>query len=180
MSDQREIDNHFLKFRNDINRIMSKRGEYQTFRKYFDYVIEFKTNEIRAKALGIANQDEDDQKENMNEDISDLVNKFNSTKAVAKAKKEYLKKVYMYEIANLIRAHSKDSNINDNAVQVNDVAFELAPGHIWGRLDCFPNFTNLFATCGHNIVNIIDSESGKIVKRFNDDMLANRTKEVFV
>ena len=76
----------------------------------------------------------------------------------------------------MIRAHSKDNNMNDADTHVNDAAFELA--ELPNAIGALPNYTNLCATCGNNIINLIDVDSGKIVKRFVDDMHQNRTKEV--
>jgi WD40 repeat protein len=63
-------------------------------------------------------------------------------------------------------------------VKVNDAAFEL-DGPAPDNFLSMPKYTNLCATCGLNIVNIIDVNSGKIVKRFNDEVVMNRTKEVY-
>jgi len=76
----------------------------------------------------------------------------------------------------MIRGHSKDNNIEDSASLVNDAAFELAS--LTDNLNTSPTYTNLSATCGNNVINLIDVETGKIVKRFVDDMVFNKSKEV--
>lgn len=59
------------------------------------------------------------------------------------------------------------------------MAYELDPSHQFGNYNDLPKYTNLCATCGYNIINILDTETGKIVKRFNDDLLMNKNKESF-
>ncbi|CAF0706544.1 unnamed protein product [Brachionus calyciflorus] len=189
-NDDSQIDTLFNQFRTYMSKIMSKRSEYQALKKYIDYVIEFRINQIRTASF----DDENDQKENVNNDEN--INKL-ALKAVVKLdalnlkpikdlnsdlslkKQEYIKNMNLFVVENLIRAHSKDGNINDNTTLVTDVAFEIDQEHVFGFLDNIPKYTNLFATCGNNIVNIIDSETGKIIKRFNDDLLMNRNKESF-
>lgn len=81
------------------------------------------------------------------------------------------------QLSHLIRAHSLGGNSSDRSTYVHDAAFELDPSvEIVGTL-CEPlTYTNLVATCGLNILNLIDTETGKIVKRFSDDV--NKSKEV--
>ena len=63
-------------------------------------------------------------------------------------------------------------------IKVNDAAFELADNKAFGNLNLAPIYTNICATCGENIINFIDVESGKVVKRFNDEAFINNSKEV--
>ena len=81
-----------------------------------------------------------------------------------------------FELSHMLRGHSKDNNIEDSTTPVNDAAFELAK--LNKNLIAKPIYTNLCATCGHNIINLIDVESGKILQRFVDDMVFNKTKYV--
>lgn len=85
-----------------------------------------------------------------------------------------------FQLSFLIRAHSAGANSSDRETHVNDAAFELDPQvEIVGSL-CEPLvYTNICATCGLNIVNLIDTETGKIVKRLADDTCVNKLKEVF-
>lgn len=86
-----------------------------------------------------------------------------------------------FQLSHLIRAHSAAGNSSDRVTRVNDAAFELDPSvEIVGSL-CEPlAYTNVCVTCGLNILNFIDTETGKIVKRFVDDGYVNKTKEVRV
>ena len=91
-------------------------------------------------------------------------------------KEKILHEFAKYNIAYLIRGHSKDGSSHDSMTQVNDVAFELALSPS-SDLNVLPKYTNLCATCGLNIVNIIDTNSGRIVKRYNDETMLRGTKE---
>lgn len=85
------------------------------------------------------------------------------------------------QLQHLIRAHSIAGNSSDRSTPVNDAAFELSPDvEIAGLLCETLTFTDICATCGLNIINFINTETGKIVKRFNDDGFVNRQKEVTV
>ena len=90
--------------------------------------------------------------------------------------------LHEYQLRHLIRAHSVGGNVSDRTTPVNDAAFELAPdkNEFVGTLNETLSYTNICATCGLNIVNVIDTESGKIVKRFNDDAFVNRLKEAII
>lgn len=167
---------------------MSKRSDYHTYRLYIEHVIDYLINEIKRKSFG----NQLDQKENIGNNENKLflnpVVKLDplGTKLpqpiqadVSQKKREILKKIYQYEIDSLMRAHSKESNINDNSTPVTDAAFELSTEIEINSFGVLPKYTNLCATCGHNIINIIDTDNGKILKRFNDDLLMNRNKESF-
>jgi hypothetical protein len=87
--------------------------------------------------------------------------------------------LYEYQLKHLIRAHSLlKNNANDGASWVNDAAFELADTNTFTNVEDSLSYTKFCATCGQNVVNIIDTESGKIVKRFRDEMTMNRVTEV--
>lgn len=88
--------------------------------------------------------------------------------------------LYEYQLKYLIRGHSLAGNLNDKSTRVDDVAFELSPSQATLTVDDKPMYTNICATCGQNIINLIDTDTGKIVKRFNDDMFMNKTKEVLL
>lgn len=86
-----------------------------------------------------------------------------------------------FQLKHLIRAHSQGGNSSDRSTPVNDAAFELSPdAEISGTLSESLTYTNICATCGLNIINLIDTATGKIVKRFNDDAFVNKQKEVWV
>jgi hypothetical protein len=166
-----------------VIKIFSKRAEYLAIKKYFDCVIEYQVNKIRRKAFNLDKDSE--QKENIdtnNENRKSINPKSSSVlqPKVSMRKKDFIKTLPQYEIAHLIRAHSKENNMNDNTSLVTDAAFELAAfKESDDRLYQLPDYTNLCATCGLNVINIIDVETGKIVKRFSDEMFQNKTKEVF-
>lgn len=87
--------------------------------------------------------------------------------------------LHTYQLRHLIRAHSLAGNINDRSTRVNDAAYEIDPSATFtGTLNEVLAYTNICATCGLNVVNLIDTETGKVVKRFNDDAFMNRVKEV--
>lgn len=188
--DENQVENLFNTFRAYMFKIMSKRSDFHTYRLYIEYVIDYSINEIKVHSF----DSKLEQKENIgNNECTKMLNPIvkldplgvKLAKSIKpdtnKKKRELLEKIYQYEIDCLIRAHSKESNINDNSTSVTDAAFELKADNIEpNNLEEFvPNYTNLCATCGHNIVNIIDTDSGKIIKRFNDDLLMNRSKESF-
>ncbi|RNA31366.1 DEAD box ATP dependent RNA helicase [Brachionus plicatilis] len=186
--EENQVENLFYNFRSSMLKIMSKRSDYQTYRAYFEHVIDFFINEIKAHSFN--NQEE--HKENIGNNhnklslnpfvkLDPLGAKLDQSKRsnVYNKQKELFKKVYHYDVENLIRAHSKDGNINDNSTPVTDAAFELSAENELSDINRVPKYTNLCATCGHNIINIMDTDSGKIIKRFNDDLLMNRNKESF-
>ena len=84
-----------------------------------------------------------------------------------------------FDVSHLIRAHSKNNDVNDTATVINDAEFEIAPNGYPNQLGQLPVYTNIVATCGDSIINFVDVETGKIVKRFNDDFIMNNTKEVY-
>ena len=170
------------KFKNEAHKIFNKRSDYNNLKKYYDFLIEYQIKQINRE---IGHGDDSDQKENnmfpgMKVVIPPLDAKFLAEKQCnivhTKSKKDLIKNFPNYELSNMLRAHSKDNNMNDAESHVSDAAFELAD--FTDSIDSLPNYTNLVATCGNNIINLIDTESGKIVKRFVDDMAQNRVKEV--
>ena len=82
-----------------------------------------------------------------------------------------------HQLTYLLRAHSANNNINDRLSYVTDAAFELK----FDETDSSRLFfTNLCATCGQNLLNIIDTNSGQIVKRFRDTTILNGYIEVII
>lgn len=167
---------------------MSKRSDYQTYRLYIEHVIDYLINEIKLKSFDSRLEHKENIENGKNKLFLNPVVKLDPLGAklvqafqsdVNRKKKEILEKIYQYEIDNLMRAHSKESNINDDSTAVTDAAFEVNTQIEFNGLDDIPKYTNLCATCGHNIINFIDTDSGKILKRFNDDLLINRNKESF-
>ena len=187
---QAEIESHLNKFHSDVVKIFSKRAEYSNIKKYFDCVIEFQVNKIRRRAFNLDKDSE--QKENIDTNSENHRKSINPNSSmltkptsvlqpkVSMRKKDFIKTLPQYEMAYMLRAHSKENNMNDNTSLVSDAAFELASfNESDDRLYQLPSYTNLCATCGVNVINLIDVESGKIVKRFSDEMFQNKTKEVF-
>ena len=199
-----DLDAHFAKLRTEITRIYQRKQEYVTLRKYFDYVIDHEIALIRQQASnGVdANTNADDhsdqageQKENnkpmpvlkiakLNIDTIVEHNKMpaTTTTTLPMSKQDIVRKMGLFDLVHLMRAHSKNNNVADNATEVADAAFEIAASESSGDASSSRKqlFTNLCATCGHTIINLIDVESGRIVKRFNDDYVHNGVKEACV
>jgi hypothetical protein len=138
-------------------------------------VVEHEANRIRNNIYNEIS----DQKENVCNKAKVLVKPLDKTLVIEHAKKtknDIISSMRQFEISHMIRGHSKDNNIEDSASLVNDAAFELAS--LTDNLNTSPTYTNLSATCGNNVINLIDVETGKIVKRFVDDMVFNKSKEV--
>lgn len=93
-----------------------------------------------------------------------------------KINQEHILKYSNINLSHMIRGHSKNNDPNDNLTEVKDAAFELA--YLNNSLDEQPSYTNVCATCGGNIVNLIDVTSKKIIKRFNDEQYLNGSQEV--
>lgn len=83
----------------------------------------------------------------------------------------------MFNLSHLLRCHSKQNDPNDSNSQVSDAAFEILT--LPKTIDQLPTYSNIFATCGQNTINLIDATNGKVLQRFNDDLLLNQTKEVY-
>jgi hypothetical protein len=167
-------ENLFFKFKSDIMRIYSKRTEFASMKKSLEAIIDREVASIRSDPFQL-----DELKEN---DSTLAMNNVSMTKNAPllpprlKDKETIIQEFRRYTLSNLIRAHSKDGSSHDNLTQVNDIAFELQS--VSSDLSVLPKYTNLFATCGQNIVNIIDANTGKVIKRYNDDTVVNRQKEV--
>jgi WD40 repeat protein len=166
--------------------------EYNQIRKYFDYVIDHEIGLIRNNASPTVNQE--DQKENNKPElvklppVSVLIKAFdksnnlpvmNNKQSAMQIKKDLIKKMGQFDACHLIRAHSKNNDVNDTATTINDAEFEIAPNGYPTQLGHLPTFTNIAATCGDSIINFIDAETGKIIKRFNDDFKINNMKEIY-
>jgi WD40 repeat protein len=147
---------------------------------------------IRNNASSSSNQEE--QKENNKPElfklppVSVLIKAFdisnnqpltNNKQSNMQAKKDLIKKMGQFDVSHLIRAHSKNNDVNDTATTINDAEFEIAPNGYPTQLGHLPVYTNIAATCGDTIINFIDVETGKIIKRFNDDFIINNAKEVY-
>ena len=172
---ENETESLIEKFKHDAIKIFSKRNEYVNFKKYYEYVVEHQVNQIRSSIYNEISE----QKENVCNKAKVIVkplDKMAIKEHVNKAKKEIINSMSQFELSHMLRGHSKDNNIEDSATSVNDAAFELA--EFDQNLNSKPMYTNLCATCGHNIINLIDVESGKILKRFVDDMMFNKSKDV--
>lgn len=173
---ENETASHINKFKAEANRIFSKRSEYHSFKKYYDYVVEYQVNKIRNDLHDRIT----DQKENICHKAKVVVKPLDRKivqELSSKSKRIAIESLTAFELAHMLRGHSKDNNIEDSSTTVNDAAFEIA--ELTGKLDAMHSYTNICATCGNNIINLIDVESGKIVKRFVDEMVFNRSKEVY-
>ncbi len=186
LNSQKEVENHYAKFCNEIYRIYSKRPEYATLKKYFDYVINHEIDSLRYgedsehkenKQLDLQKQQFIETNEGLNKSLFKKKLSVQVPK-LADLPLNLIKTWQEPEILHLIRGHSKDNNINDNSTPVTDVAFELAS--IRFSLNDMPSYTNICATSGQNVINLIDVETGKILKRFSDEMCVNRVKEVYL
>jgi hypothetical protein len=175
-------ENLFFKFKSEVMRIYSKRTEFASMKKSLGAIIDREVASIRNDPF-----QHDESKEN-DSTLSGTMNSSNMSIAMKnvmappapprlKDKETIIQEFRRYSISNLIRAHSKDGSSHDNQTQVNDIAFELQSAT--SDLSVLPKYTNLFATCGLNIVNIIDASTGKVTKRYNDESIVNRQKEVF-
>lgn len=168
--------------------------EYNQIRKYFEYVID---HEIGLIKNNVSSNQEEHKENNKPEliklppvsvlikafDINNIANinqqLVNNKQNSLQTKKDLIKKLGQFDVSNLIRAHSKNNDVNDTTTSVNDAEFEIDSNGNITFLGQLPTFTNIVATCGDNIINFIDTETGKIVKRFNDDFLMNGVKEVY-
>jgi len=170
-----------LKFRSELVKIFSKKSDYLTFKKYYSHLIDFQVDYITTQLMQMLATD--DQKENKRKSLRNSkinLEKFEVKKVdpslVDKVSKELGKlKTETDYVAHMLRAHSKQNDPNDNSSEVNDVAFELAS--VPSSLEDIPAYTKMFATCGQYIINLIDSETGKIMKRFNDDHVNQKNKK---
>lgn len=161
-------------FRMDTNKIFSKKTEYNSLKKYYnrliDYQIEYISKEVFALIPG-------DQKEN-NQTASKInLDKFAKNLDLCKDITIQIDKLNTCmdappSITHMLRCHSKNNSSNDNTTEVMDAAFELAS--VRKSFDEDQEYTNIFATCGGYIINFIDAESGKILKRFNDNHLNSK------
>ncbi len=172
---ENETEGLIEKFKHDALKIFAKRNEYANLKKYFEYVVEYQVNQIRNGVYDEISE----QKENVCNKAKVLIKPLDKTiikEHVNKTKKEIISNMSQFELSHMLRGHSKDNNIEDSTTSVNDAAFELAK--LNKNLLSKSVHTNLCATCGHNIINLIDVESGKILQRFVDDMVFNKTKDV--
>ncbi len=183
--------------RNDCTKIFGKKSDFVTFKKYYNHLIEHMLNHIQKELEKIFLED---AKENTDSSLSkncetpkitktlkinltqfnlkNLENlKMNLLPANDSKVNENLKSNALLEIAHLLRCHSNQNNPNDNETEVNDAAFELNMPYRCS-LDDSLTYTDLFATCGRNIINFIDAKSGKVLKRFTDDSFVKHKKEV--
>ncbi len=182
-SDQTFAQGIMLKFRSELVKIFSKKSDYQTLKKYYVHLIDFQVDYIGTQLIQMLTPD--DQKENKRKSLRNTkinLEKFEAKKvdpsSVDKVRQELGKlKTDTNYVAFMLRAHSKQNDPNDNSSEVTDVAFELAS--LPNSLEDLPVYTKIFATCGQYIINLIDSDTGKILKRFNDDHVNQKNvKEV--
>ena len=183
-----DYENLFFKFKSEIIRIYAKRSEYSSLKKLYEFVVDQEINLIRQDPFHsyqpLTQQTAiDDFKENTNEtnttiNLAKNMNNLTLLKQPSKSKDDLMNEFKKYTVSHLIRAHSKDGSSHDSTTPVNDIAFELETEPT-GDLNASPKYTNFCATCGSNIVNVIDVSTGKVVKRFNEESMVNRSKEVF-
>jgi hypothetical protein len=170
IQNEKEIENHIENFKTEANKIFTKRGDYMNFKKYYAYIIDYQVKRIKNEMS--------ESKENICHSIPTVrIQNMDLFKLKAKKKINAIASYNKYELVHMIRCHSKDNNIEDSETPVNDVAFELC--EFSREIDRAPNYTNICATCGNNIINLIDIESGSIVNRFVDEMLHKKNKEVY-
>ena len=176
-----DVEAHIEKLKTEATKIFAKRSDYSMFKKYYDHLIEFQGNKFKNDVCNTIT----DHKENICHKAQVLIKPLdknllekNIVNEISSKKKSMLESLSQYELAYLIRGHSKDNNIEDSSTSVTDAAFE--PRIISGRLEAMPSYTNICATSGNNIINLIDVESGKIMKRFVDEMVFKKNKEVDV
>ncbi len=172
-----------IKLRTDTVKIFSKKADYQTFKKYYNHLIDYFITHLSNE---LANMFSEDLKENNVEKLPSLkvnLNRFNvkklengSLKSTEQKINEERKGTQMNALY-LLRCHSNKNNPNDNETEVSNAAFELASLR---SIKEPQTYTNLFATCGSNMVNFINAETGKVVKRFTDDFHIKHKKEVFL
>lgn len=176
------------KFRSECNKIFSKKTDYTDLKRYYTYIADVQVNYISQQLLEIL---PDAQKENKERErrksartLKINLDKFETKKvnsAVVVCKKldvgDSTVKLQP-EVIHMMRCHSKQNDPNDNSTEVTDVCFELSG--VPGSLDAAQKFTDTFASCGQNIINLIDARNGKILKRFNDDHMNQKgLKEVY-
>jgi hypothetical protein len=185
--DASEHENLFFKFKSDLMKIYAKRSEFASIKKALEQVVDREIQSIRRNPF-----QSDELKENTDTTLTNNLNNLSilkqqhqmlppppplqSNARLVKDRETIMQEFRRYSCAHMIRAHSKDGSLHDNTTQVNDVAFELKD--VNSDLHVLPKYTNLFATCGANIINIIDTNTGKVMKRYTDEMTVNRNKEV--
>lgn len=178
--DPSEHENLFFKMKSDMTRIYSKRSDYTSSRKLIEQLIERELQAIKHSPENYGSeqvatqQNESRLIENMNKLKLNPGGQMNDQDLIKEKLKERMLEMAKLYPTNLIRAHSKDSgSLHDCSTPVTDAAFELAD-----RTSTSSLHTNIVATCGLNIVNFIDTETGKVVKRFNDEMTIRGNQDV--
>lgn len=177
-----ETSDLLVKLRTDTVKIFSKKADYQTYKKYYNHLIDYFIAHLSSE---LANMFSEDLKENNVKNLPILkvnLNRFNVKKLENGTLKSTEQKINEERIGNqlnalhLLRCHSNKNNPNDNESEVSNAAFELASLR---SLKEPQKYTNIFATCGSNIVNFINAETGKVIKRFTDDFHIKHKKEVY-
>ena len=176
-NDKNEIENLIEKFKIEIIRIISKKADYVSLKRYYDHIIDYEINLIKTHI----EEFEKCQKENTNVSEPLRMSLFKTIKKATiklhKINQEQILKYSNIKLSHMIRGHSKKNDPNDNSTEVKDAAFEIAT--LKDSLDEQSSYTNTCATCGGNIINLIDVVSNKIIKRFNDDQYLNGSQEVW-
>lgn len=175
-NNNKEFDDLIKKYKSEINKIFSKKPDYVTYKRYYEYVIDFQVNLMKNELLAI----DFEQKEN-SEKITEKLKTLKLAQVklpepVVKPANKLLTPL-MFNLTHMMRCHSKQNDPNDNNSQVTSAAFEIAT---WpNSFDQLPSYTDMFAACGQNMINLIDASTGKVLQRFNDDLFLNQSKEIY-
>ncbi len=172
------------KFKSECVKIFSKKSDFASYRSYYNYIIEFQVKQIHNEI----NKFDFDQKENNDMMIDKLRNlKLSRQPQVRLVKEEQTNNrcninmsphsPFMFNLAHMLRCHSKQNDPNDNSSQVSDAAFEIT--RLAETFEGQHQYSQVVATCGQSSINLIHVETGKCMQRFNDDLYLNHSKEVF-
>jgi hypothetical protein len=173
---EKEFSDLITKFHTEIVKIFSKKSDYATYKTYYSYVIDFQVKQIKNELMKC------EQKENNEVMIDQLRNMKLARQPQVKLKEDpQIVNAYnplIFNLTHMMRCHSKQNDPSDNTSPVKDISFEIS--NLANSFDSFPIYSDLFATCGQNIINLIDAQTGKVLQRFNDDSYINNSKEVTI
>jgi hypothetical protein len=111
------LDSFFLKFKNEITRIYSKRSEYVSLKKRFDLVIDREIASIRQNPYKYDELKENNSSSGLETNMSNLT--LVKTNPIVKLKEDIIKQFVKFNINHLIRAHSKEGSCHDGETPVN-------------------------------------------------------------
>lgn len=198
INDQLAVKSLITKFRSEVTKIFSKKPDYPNLKKYYthliDYQVEYINDQVVQMILPSERQENkentgtltrrkslrtaDIEKKELRINLVDFdAKKNNNATDLVKELEKLSTGVCQPTVAHMMRCHSKQNDPNDSTSEVSDAVFELAG--LRTSLDVPQTYTNMFASCGQNIINFIDAPSGKILKRFNDEHCYRNAKEVY-